>query len=126
MSAEENKAFIHRYLDTINGKPKTESLVRQFVAEQPLIEHILASEAGFPLYRIDVEQVLAEGDLVSVRGTVRGVNNGPFMGLPPTGKPVEFAICITYKVQDEKIVDHWMLTDNLTLMQQLGLVPASA
>ncbi len=125
MSAEENKAFIRRYLDTINGKSKTESLVRQFVAEQPLIEHILGSEAGFPLYRIDVEQVLAEGDLVSVRGTVRGVNNGPFMGLPPTGKPVEFAISITYKVQDEKIVDHWMLTDNLTLMQQLGLVPAA-
>src|SRR6266545_7046450 len=37
MSTEENKEFIHRYLDAINGKPKTESVIRLFVAEQPLI-----------------------------------------------------------------------------------------
>ncbi len=125
MATEENKAFIRRYLDAINGKPKTESVIRLFVAEQPLIDHILTAEASFPLYRLDAEEMLAEGDLVSLRGKVRGVHNGPFMGLPPTGKPVEFAIFITYKVQDGKIVDHWMLTDNMTMLQQIGLVPAS-
>lgn len=125
MSTEENKAFIRRYLDAINGKPKTESVARLFVAEQPLIDHILTAEASFPLYRIDVEEMLAEGDLVSLHGMIRGVHNGPFMGLPPTGRPVEFAIFITYKVQDGKIVDHWILSDNMTMMQQIGLMPAS-
>src|SRR5512142_2361271 len=125
MTTDENKAFIRRYLDAISGKPKTESVVRLFVAEQPLIDHILAAEASFPLYRLDPEEMLAERDLVSLRRKVRGVHNGPFMGMPPTGKPVEFAIFITYKVQDGKIVDHWMLTDNMTMLQQIGMVPAS-
>lgn len=125
MSTDENKEFVRRYLDAINGKPKTESVARLFVAEQPLIDHILAAESSFPLYRIDVEEMLAEGDLVSLRGMIRGVQNGPFMGLPPTGKPVEFAIFITYKVQGGKIVDHWILTDTMTMMQQIGMMPAS-
>jgi hypothetical protein len=126
MSTEENKAFIHRYLEAINGKPKTESVIRLFVADQSLIPHILASEAGFPLYRIDAEEMVAEGDLVTVRGMVRGVHNGNLMGIPPTGKNVEFAIYITYKVQEGKIVDHWILTDDLTWMKQIGLIPETA
>ncbi len=126
MSAEENKEFVRRYLDAINGKPKTESVSRLFIAEQALIDHIQVCEDAFPLYRLDVEEILAEGDLVSVRGMIRGVHQGPFMGVPATGKPVEFSIFITYRVQDGKIVDHWMLTDNATLMQQIGMIPAMA
>jgi predicted ester cyclase len=125
MSSEKNKEFIQRYLDAINGKPKTESVIGLFVTEQALIEHIMAAESSFPLYRIDTEEIVAEGDLVSLRGMIRGVHDGPFMGLPPTGKEVAFAIFITYKIQDGKIVDHWMLTDNMALLQQLGLMPAA-
>jgi predicted ester cyclase len=126
MSTEENKQFIRRYLEAISGKPKTEAISRLFVAEQPLIEHILAAETAFPLYRLDADEIVAEGDLVSVRGMIRGVHQGPFMGVPPTGNPVEFSIFITYKVQGGKIVDHWMLTDNVAVMQQIGMLPAPA
>ncbi len=122
MSTEENKDFIRRYL-AASGKPKTESMLRLFVAEQALIDNILAAEAGMPLYRLDVEEMVAEGDLVSVRGKVRGVHKGPFMGIPATGKPVDFTCFITYRVQGGKIVDHWMLTDNMAVMRQLGVLP---
>ncbi len=125
MSIEDNKEFIRRYLEAISGKPKPPAIVDLFVAEQPLKDHIAASEAALPLYWIDVEEMMAEGDLVSVRARVRGTNHGPFMGMPPTGKEVDFAMFITYKVAGGKIVDHWMLTDNLTFMQQLGVVPTT-
>jgi predicted ester cyclase len=39
---------------------------------------------------------------------------------------VDFAIFITYRIADGKIVDHWMLTDNMTMMQQIGAVPSAA
>ena len=123
MSSEDNKNFIRRYLDAISGKPKTDSVMRLFIAEQPLIDHVMVAEAAFPLYFLDVEEIMAEGDLVSVRGMVRGTHLGDGMGIPPTGKNVEFSIFITYKVIDGKIVDHWMLTDNMTMMQQIGAVP---
>jgi predicted ester cyclase len=126
MSTGENKEFIRRYLDAINGKPKTESVLRLFIAEQPLIDHITVAEAAFPLYRIDTEEMLAEGDLVSLRGKIHGVHKGLFMGIPATGKAMEVPLFITYKIQDGKIVDHWMLTDNMIMMQQLGMLPTPA
>jgi predicted ester cyclase len=124
MSAEENKEFIRRYLDAVNGKPKTPAIVDLFVADQSLKDHIAATEVGFPLYRVDPEEIVAEGDLVCVRGWCRGVNLGPFMG-PPSGKEVNFSIYITYKISGGKIIDHWMLTDNMTAMQQMGMMPAA-
>ena len=44
MNTEGNKEFIRRYLDAISGKPKPESVLRLFIAEQPLIEHIMVAE----------------------------------------------------------------------------------
>jgi hypothetical protein len=121
MSSEENKEFIRRYLEALSGKPKPVSMLRLFIDEkEPLIQHIVACESAFPLYSLDPEEIIAESDLVSVRGMVRGTHLGEFAGVPPTGKKVEFLIFITYQIANGKIVDHWMLTDNLALMQQIG------
>lgn len=126
MSAQENKEFVWRYIEAINGKPKPESVLNLYIAEQPLKEHIAAAEEGFPLYAYDIEEMIAEGDLVSLRGRIRGTHKGSFMGIPPTGKSIDVPIFITYRVAGGKIVEHWMLTDNAAVMQQLGLVPNSA
>lgn len=124
MSLEGNKDLVRRYLAAISGKPKTRELVESFATDAELIEHILGSEGAFPKYRLDPEEMIAEGDLVSVRGTVKGVNAGPLKGMPPTNREVQFPIFITYRVADNKIVEHWMLTDDLTWMKQLGVIPA--
>ena len=127
MSAHENKEFIRMYLEALSGKPKPPELVEKFVAEQPLKDHIAAGEVGFPSYEIEADKMIAEDDLVSVIGRFSGTHTGPFMGIPPTGKSFsDVAIHITYKVEGGKIVDHWMLTDNTALMQQLGLMPSAA
>lgn len=123
MSISENKEFIQRYFEAINGKPKPESVVNLYIAEQPLKDHIAAAEAAFPLYSIDVEEVIAEGDLVAVRGKIKGTHKGDFMGIPATGKSIEVPLYITYRIAGGKIVEHWMLSDNMLMMQQLGVVP---
>ena len=124
MSTQENKELVRKYLEAISGKPKPESVVNLFVSEQPLKDHIAMAEAAFPNYLFEIEEMIAEGDLVSVRGHIQGTHKGPFMGLPPTGKSFDSQIFITYRVAGGKIVDHWMLLDNASMMQQLGLVPA--
>lgn len=124
MSLDKNKEFVRRYLDALSGKPKTRESIDRFVTDQELIDHILSSEVAFPEYRLDVEEMVAEGELVTVRGTVSGVNRGPLKDLPPTNREVSFAIFITYRVVNEKIVEHWMLTDDLAWMKQLGLIPS--
>lgn len=126
MSTQENKEFVRRYLEALSGKPKPPELVNQFVAEQPLKDHIAAAEVGFPSYKLEADQMIAEGDLVSVIGRFSGTHTGPFMGIPATGKSFsDVAIHITYRIEGGKIVEHWMLFDAPALMQQLGLAPSA-
>jgi predicted SnoaL-like aldol condensation-catalyzing enzyme len=126
MSVQENKEFVRRYIEAISGKPKPESVQNLYVAEQPLKDHIAVAEEAFPLYAYEIEEMIAEGDLVSLRGRIRGTHKGSFMGVPPTGKSIDVPIFITYRIAGGKIVDHWMLVDNAAVMQQLGLIPNPA
>ena len=89
-TAEENKAFVRRYLDAVNGKDKTPALCNQFItdSDDELKQHIAGAEAGFPRYSLDPEDLIAEGDKVILRFTLRGTHKGDFMGLSPTGKEI--------------------------------------
>lgn len=126
MSTQGNKDFIRKYLEALSGKPKPASIVDQYVAEQPLKDHISAFEEACPHYSMDIEKMIAEDDLVSVIGLVKATNTGPLMGMPATGKSFEVPIHITYQIANGKIVDHWMSVDNFAMMQQLGLIPSAA
>ncbi|HJR81791.1 MAG TPA: ester cyclase [Anaerolineales bacterium] len=125
MTTQENKEFIQAYFEALSGKPKPPELVDQYVAEQPLKDHIAMNEAAFPEYGLEVERMIAEDDLVSVIGRARGTHKGPFMGMPPTGKSWDVPLHITYRVKDGKIIDHWLVLDTAAFMQQLGMIPSN-
>ena len=121
MSAKENKELIRKYLELASGKPKPLELLQKYTTDQALIDRALASEIAFPLYRIDVDEMIAEGNLVSIRGRWKGMNAGPFMGHAPTGREVDVPVFVTYRVAGDKIIDHWMTFDTELLLQQLGI-----
>lgn len=125
MNTQENKEFVRKYFEALSGKPKTPELVDQYVAEQPLKDHIAMNEAAFPGYELRVDHMIAEDDLVSVIGRASGTHKGPFMGMPPTGKSWDVPLHITYRVKDGKIIDHWLVLDTAAFMQQLGLIPST-
>jgi steroid delta-isomerase-like uncharacterized protein len=124
MSTEESKAFIRRYFDAM-GKDKSVATMDEYIADadEELKQHVAAFEVAFPGYGIIVEDMIAEGDKVVVRGTMQGTHKGDLMGIPPTGKQVTMPVIIIYRIADGKIVEHWMLADQLGLMQQLGVSP---
>ena len=121
MSIIENKELVRQYLDAINKKPKTFEVLQQYLTDQPLIEHIIYFESAFPLYWLEVEEMIAEGDLISLRIRLRGIHQGDFMGIPPTGKEIDVPGFLTYRIVGSKIADHWMMVDNTVLLQQLGV-----
>jgi predicted ester cyclase len=125
MTTQENKEFIRVYFEALSGKPKPPELVDQYVAEQPLKDHILMNEAAFPCYTLSAELMIAEDDLVSVIGRASGTHKGPFMGMPPTGKSWDVPLHITYRVKDGKIIEHWLVLDTAAFMQQLGMIPSA-
>jgi predicted ester cyclase/uncharacterized protein YndB with AHSA1/START domain len=76
-----------------------------------------------PDLQFEIQDVIAEGDRVVTRITARATHRGELMGKPPTGKPVECTLIDIARIDEGKIVEHWGLTDELHLMEQVGLVP---
>jgi predicted ester cyclase len=69
---------------------------------------------------VTIDAIVAEGDLVAVRGTWRGTHRGAFRGIKPAGAKVEFSGMVFWRVHDGKIRERWGLVDTTTLMQQLN------
>lgn len=82
---------------------------------------------AFPDMSMTVEDLLAEGDRTMARVTVAGTHRGSFMGIPPTGAHVDMQLIDVMRFDDSGLVcEHWGVADMLSLMQQLGVVPADA
>jgi len=58
--------------------------------------------------------------VVLARLTVRGTHEGDFFGIPPTGKQVTWAAVDIFRLDEGKLVEYWLVADNLGLLQQLG------
>ena len=82
--------------------------------------------AGFPDGEITVDDLLAEGDRMAVRFTLRGTHEGEILGVPATGRRVEVTGQSFFRFEDARIVERWQALDQLGLMVQLGAVPAPA
>jgi steroid delta-isomerase-like uncharacterized protein len=78
---------------------------------------------AFPDLSIVPEKLIAEGDLVTVYWKARGTNTGTGNDLPATDKAVELAGITIWRIVDRKIKEEWSAFDQLSLMQQLGLLP---
>jgi steroid delta-isomerase-like uncharacterized protein len=83
--------------------------------------------AAFSDMRMDVEDVIRDGDKVVARVRYTGTNDGAFMGVPATGKHVAVQLVDIFRFGADGLVhEHWGVMDQLTMMQQLGLVPEGA
>jgi steroid delta-isomerase-like uncharacterized protein len=71
------------------------------------------------------EKLIAEGDLVAIYWVAHGTNTGTGNGLPATGKKAELAGITIWRIVDGKIKEEWSAFDQLSMMQQLGLLPAN-
>jgi steroid delta-isomerase-like uncharacterized protein len=71
------------------------------------------------------EKLIAEDDLVTIYWIARGTNTGTGNGLPATGKKAELAGITIWRIVDGKIKEEWSAFDQLSMMQQLGLLPAN-
>ena len=82
---------------------------------------------SFPDFRMNVEDLIADGDKTVARVRVMGTHQGQFMGVPPTGTGVEVELIDIMRFDGAGLVcEHWGVADMLSLMQQLGVVPTGA
>ena len=124
MTKQEGIAFIERYFAALR-EGKDRATLGAYIAEEPLFQHIAFFDAAFPGYWLEQQATLVDGDLIAVRFDFHGTHKGELMGIPPTNKTVKFEGIIIYQLADGKIVNHWMQTDTVSLLQQLGAMPVS-
>ena len=119
--ARKNKEFIIEYFNALSGKMVTREMAEKYISDQKLIEHGLFFSSVFPAYEVFIDEIIAEGNRVVVRARLKGKHEGVFNGIPPTHKEVEFPFIIGYEIENNKIVSHWLLADQMMLMEQLGV-----
>ena len=78
--------------------------------------------AAIPDLRTEIEELLVVADRAVVRYLFTGHFTGSFKGLKGDGREISFRAVDIYRVQNGQISDNWHLEDNLSLMQQLGVV----
>jgi predicted ester cyclase len=81
---------------------------------------------AFPDLRVEVDLMLAEADLVSVRWTARGINTGNGNGIIATGRKVQVSGTTVFRMEKGEIAEEWTAGDSLGLLKQLGLFPQPA
>ena len=88
------------------------------------LEIISMMRGGFPDIQWTLEEMVAEGDMVAARFTMRGTHKGAFFGMPPTGKKIKVQAMNFYRFSGGKIVEERGQPDLLGLMQQIGAIPS--
>jgi steroid delta-isomerase-like uncharacterized protein len=135
MSQEENKAVVRRFfaalddqdVDTV-GDLLASDYRLHFDGNPEMdrgagIGFFSAFLAAFPDISHQVQDQLAEGDRVATRILVRGTHQKEMMGIPATGNEIAISAINMVRVDDGKIAEHWVNSDSLGMMMQLGVVP---
>ncbi len=87
---------------------------------------IRSLRAAYSDFRLEVADLVVDGNTVWARNVGSGTNDGPFMGHPPTGRSMSIEVFDVVRVRDGKIVEHWGVPDRLGALFQLGLAPPPA
>lgn len=144
MSTDENKAVVQRWFSDVVSGGDMSSLDAicavchpQFAMIQGVIEPapqglpgvkalITSLRTAFPDLNATVDEQIAEGDKVVSRVTMSGTHQGEFMGMPATGKSFTIPGVSIWEVRGDMLISEWVTWDSMSMMQQLGLVPAPA
>ena len=135
---ERNKAVIRRFVEEVQNK-KDEAVFDELndpefvnLSSPPGIPadreggkvYLFGFLDAFPDCQFTIDDMIAEGDQVVTKKTFRGTHTAEFAGIPPTGNKVELQFVDIMRVRDGRIVEHWLSMDQLSFMQQLGVIPA--
>jgi steroid delta-isomerase-like uncharacterized protein len=138
--AEQDKARIQEFIERVFNQHDVDSAGEYLASD--LVDHnpwpgfpgtlqgfkngTKAFFAAFPDARVEIDEILSDGDKLIVRNRLIGTNSGAFMGMPATGKRAEVEGIDIVRMVDGKQAEHWGVFDAAGLMQQLGVIPAPA
>lgn len=139
---EINKAIVLRFYEEVFNQRKVEAIDELVKADfvnhdptpvasrdrQSMKQFIKLLTIAFPDHHHQIQELIAEGDKVVMWCTLTGTHQGTFPGfleIPPTGQSICQPQIHILRVQNQQISEHFVVRDDLTIMQQLGVIPVS-
>ena len=136
---EKNKALLQRWFDEVWNKGRAEAIGEMFADDGVAhglsedVNHPLTGPQGFipfhqtfrgafPDIQVIVEDMIAEGDKVVARCTVRGRHTGDNLGITASQSAVDFTGIAIVRIRDGKIVEAWNNFDFMRMNKQVGLL----
>jgi steroid delta-isomerase-like uncharacterized protein len=136
MSTEDNKALARRYVEEVFNQKNLATVdelnTPDFVlhnasttiqGREPYKQYLSMLFTAFPDLHMTIENMIAEGDIIAERVTLRMTHKGDYMGIPPTGKQATITAIYILRFANGKGVEVWANSDDLGAMQQLGVIP---
>jgi steroid delta-isomerase-like uncharacterized protein len=135
LSIATHKAIVRRYLEQVLNE-KRHDLAEEFLTESIELhgsgiapgldvvkQWLTMFAAAFPDGHTVIEDVVAEEDRVVARTTFNGTHQAEIEGISATGKKVNIPSITIFRLDNGKIAEGWLVSDNLGMMQQLGAIP---
>ena len=138
---EENKAVWRRFVEEVPNKRNLDA-VDELVDENAVFHMPMAPEpvrgreelkgvitgnlAMWSEVRVEIDELIAEGDQATALVTIKGTMEGEFMGQSVTGKQVTIQTAHFLRFSEGRIVEDRQVSDGLALLAQLGLAPQLA
>lgn len=135
MSTATHKAIVRRYIEQVLNEQRHD-LAEEFLTDNlefhgsglapglDMVKQWLTTFAtAFPDGNTSIEDVIAEEDRVVARTTFNGTHQAELQGIPATGKTVNMPGIAIFRLDNGRIAEGWLVSDNLGMMQQLGVIP---
>ena len=139
--SEANKSLVRRWFEEVWNQGREETIDELFSAkgvgyglgdtDAPLhgpagFKPFVANLRGaLPDIHMTIDDILAEGDRVTVRISVEGTHKGGQLGVAPSGKRVGIAGIVIVRIANGQIVEGWNSWDQLGLLRHIGALPAA-
>jgi steroid delta-isomerase-like uncharacterized protein len=133
MSMEDSKQLVTRYIEDVWNQGDlealetltTEAFVYHLGGQPPrdraaMRQFLEAVRIAFPDWRVEVQAIVAEERTVVARWAGQVTHQGPFHGIPPTGKQISVCGINLYEIKDGRIAREWEQMDSLGMLGQLG------
>jgi steroid delta-isomerase-like uncharacterized protein len=136
VSADDLKARYREYMDVIWSQRNLDALHHYFTEDMldyaappgqaPGLEGLRATMSmffeAFPDWQTTIEDVIVEGDKLVARIAYTATHRGVFFGIPATGRRIDSGGTHIFRFEGGKMAEHWSHSDDLRMMQQLGVI----